>query len=57
MLHRIHFDVNEGDEQDRFDLGIPGSLNVPQPRRGCPFHVREENFRADNKADARKARG
>ena len=26
MLYRIYSDENEGDEQDRFDLGIPGSL-------------------------------
>ncbi len=25
-MYRIYFDENEGDEQNRFDLGIPGSL-------------------------------
>jgi hypothetical protein len=26
MLHRIYFDSNSGDELQRFDLSIPGSL-------------------------------
>jgi len=25
-MHGIYFDVNEGDERGRFDLGIPGAL-------------------------------
>jgi hypothetical protein len=25
-MYRIYFDPNAGDESDRFDLGIPGSL-------------------------------
>jgi hypothetical protein len=25
-MYHIYFDGNEGDDQDRFDLGIPGSL-------------------------------
>lgn len=34
MLYRIYFDENEGDEQDRFDLGIPGSLADLEPLTG-----------------------
>ena len=30
-MYRIYFDANEGDEQDRFDLGIPGSLSDIEP--------------------------
>jgi hypothetical protein len=30
-VHRIYFDTNEGDEDDRFDLGIPGSLKDIAP--------------------------
>ncbi len=25
-MHRIYFDENAGDDRDRYDLGIPGSL-------------------------------
>ncbi|MSP00159.1 MAG: hypothetical protein EXR07_03775 [Acetobacteraceae bacterium] len=38
MLHRIYFDANEGDEQDRFDLGIPGSLADIAPLAGKLTH-------------------
>jgi hypothetical protein len=38
MLYRIYFDENEGDEQDRFDLGIPGSLRDIEPLRGKLSH-------------------
>jgi len=34
MLYRIYFDENEGDERDRFDLGIPGSLRDIEPLAG-----------------------
>jgi hypothetical protein len=30
-MYRIYFDTNEGDEDDRFDLGIPGSLRDIEP--------------------------
>ena len=30
-MFRIYFDENEGDENDRFDLGIPGSLMDIEP--------------------------
>ena len=30
-MHRIYFDENAGDEQDRYDLGIPGSLADIEP--------------------------
>jgi hypothetical protein len=34
MLYRIYFDENEGDAEDRFDLGIPGSLADIVPLAG-----------------------
>jgi hypothetical protein len=30
-MFRIYFDENEGDEQDRYDLSIPGSLADIEP--------------------------
>jgi hypothetical protein len=30
-VHRIYFDVNSGDNKDRYDLGIPGSLKDIEP--------------------------
>ncbi len=30
-MYRIHFDENAGDEHDRYDLGIPGSLKDIEP--------------------------
>jgi hypothetical protein len=30
-MYRIYFDGNEGDNQDRYDLGIPGSLRDIEP--------------------------
>jgi hypothetical protein len=33
-MYRIYFDENEGDEQGRFDLGIPGSLHDIEPLAG-----------------------
>lgn len=34
MPHRIYFDENEGDDRDRFDLGIPVSLADILPLAG-----------------------
>jgi hypothetical protein len=33
-MYRIYFDENEGDEQGRYDLGIPGSLRDIEPLAG-----------------------
>ncbi len=33
-LFRIYFDTNEGDEDGRYDLGIPGSLRDITPISG-----------------------
>ena len=30
-MYRIYFDENAGDEHDRYDLGIPGSLRDIEP--------------------------
>jgi len=38
MLYRIYFDANEGDEQDRFDLAIPGSSRDIEPLAGKLTH-------------------
>lgn len=33
-MFRIYFDENEGDEEGRYDLGIPGSLQDIEPLAG-----------------------
>lgn len=33
-MYRIYFDANAGDEHDRCDLGIPGSLRDIEPLAG-----------------------
>jgi hypothetical protein len=41
-MYRIYFDENEGDDQGRFDLGIPGSLRDIEPladRLATGMHV------------------